>query len=92
MRCSAFILYLFAAPALAANTPWPAQPVLTLKPDMQQLVAAEAIIKPAKKGKKKVNTNPYSPENALEKTTSSLVAVMKESALSERRIASNKNQ
>ena len=55
-------------------------------------VAAEAIIRPAKKGKKKVSTHPYSPENVLEKTTSSLVAVMKESALSERRIASNKNQ
>ncbi|MDX5418972.1 MAG: DUF4468 domain-containing protein [Hymenobacteraceae bacterium] len=68
----------------------PARPVAC---EMQtKLVAAEAIIKPAKKGKRKVDSNPYSPENALEKTASSIVAVMKESALSERRIASSKNQ
>lgn len=42
MRCSAFALCLVITPALAANTPWPAQPVLTLKPDMQQVVAADA--------------------------------------------------
>ena len=44
MRFSAFALCLLIAPALAANTPWPAQPVLTLKPQMQQLVAADATL------------------------------------------------
>lgn len=50
MRFPAFILYLFAAPALAANTPWPAQPVLTLKPDMQQVVAADATLEQLAEG------------------------------------------
>ncbi|WP_240224462.1 SMP-30/gluconolactonase/LRE family protein [Rheinheimera hassiensis] len=42
MRFSAVILCLLAIPALAANSPWPEQPVLVLKPDMQKVVAAEA--------------------------------------------------
>jgi gluconolactonase len=44
MRFSAFALCLVITPALAANPPWPAQPVLTLKPQMQQLVAADATL------------------------------------------------
>lgn len=50
MRCSAFILCLLAAPALAANPPWPAQPVLTLKPDMQQVVASDATLEQLAEG------------------------------------------
>lgn len=51
-------------------------------------IAVEALISPVKKGKKnKTSTNPYSLENALEKATSSLLAAMQSSALSERRIA-----
>ena len=50
MRFSAFALCLLIAPALAANPPWPAQPVLTLKPDMQQVVAAEATLEQLAEG------------------------------------------
>ncbi|MBD1396743.1 DUF4468 domain-containing protein [Pontibacter sp. JH31] len=68
----------------------PARPVAC---ELQtKLVAAEAILKSTKKGKKKVSTNSYAPENALEKTTSSMVTAMKESALAEHRIANTRNQ
>lgn len=44
MRFSAFALCLLVTPAFAANLPWPAQPVLTLNPQMQQFVAADATL------------------------------------------------
>jgi len=44
MRFSAFALCLLVTPAFAANPPWPAQPVLTLNPQMQQFVAADATL------------------------------------------------
>ena len=44
MRLSAFILCLLVTPAQAANLPWPAQPVLTVDPGMQQVVAADAVL------------------------------------------------
>lgn len=42
MRLSAFILYLLVTPAVAANPPWPAQPVSAVDPPMLQVVAADA--------------------------------------------------
>ncbi|WP_027671710.1 SMP-30/gluconolactonase/LRE family protein [Rheinheimera baltica] len=42
MRFSAFALCLLIAPALANITPWPEQPVSSLNPDMQKVIAAEA--------------------------------------------------
>ena len=50
MRFSAFALCLLIAPALAANTPWPAQPVLILQPQMQQVVAADATLEQLAEG------------------------------------------
>ncbi len=42
MRLPVFILCLFATTALADNLPWPEQPLLTVKPELHQLIAADA--------------------------------------------------
>jgi gluconolactonase len=42
MRLSAFILCLLVTPAVAANPPWPAQPVSAVDTAMQQVVSTDA--------------------------------------------------
>lgn len=42
MRFTALLLCVLIAPPLAAKLPWPVSPVLTLKPQMQQVVAVDA--------------------------------------------------
>ena len=50
MRATAMLLFLWPALALADTPPWPEQPVLTLQPDMQQVVSEQAALEQLAEG------------------------------------------
>lgn len=45
-----FLLCIAAGPVLAADTPWPAQPVVQHMPELQQVVAADAVLEKLAEG------------------------------------------